>query len=426
MNVLLIAANTEQLNMPVLPLGMAWVAAAAEAAGHKVRPVNLMTTTDVCPPLAAAIDGFGPDVIGVSVRNIDDQSMSPNRFLLESVRSVISECRKLTKAPIVLGGPGYSMFPDSALAYLDADMGIAGDGEKAFTTLLDRMAAKSSVDDVPGLHLPGGRANPPVINRQLDRLSMPIPGRHLPLPPDIVDHPDLWVPFQTRRGCPMDCAYCSTSSIEGRLVRKMSPARAVDGLEQFVDAGFSRFFLVDNTFNLPPRHAEALCDEIIYRGLSIQWRCIVYPAHIGDRLAAKMAEAGCMEASLGCESGAPDILKRLNKRFDPETAAAVSKRLQQHGINQMGFLLLGGPGETRDTVMQSLRYMDELSIEAVKATVGIRIYPNTELARIAVREGCVLPGDSLLQPRFYLRPELEGWLAETVERWMEDRPHWMR
>lgn len=223
----------------------------------------------------------------------------------------------------------------------------------------------------------------------------------------------------------MDCTYCSTAAIEGRPLRKIPPDRAVDGLERFVDAGFNQFFFVDNIFNLPPRYAEALCDEIIRRGLSIRWRCILYPDHVSDRLAAKMAAAGCTDVSLGCESGAPEVLRALNKRFDPETAAAVSDRIGRRGIKRMGFLLLGGPGETRETVLRSLRFMDGLETEAVKATMGIRIYPKTRLARIAVREGVVSAGDSLLNPSFYLAKGLEGWIEETVAGWMADRPHWM-
>jgi radical SAM superfamily enzyme YgiQ (UPF0313 family) len=424
-NVLLIAANTEQLNMPVLPLGLAWVAASAEAAGHDVRTVNLMTATDIRPPLAAAVAGFGPDMIGISVRNIDDQVMAAPHFLLRSVRPVVSECRRIADVPIVLGGPGYSIFPDSALSYLGADIGIVGDGEVTFTALLDRMAREADLEDLPGICLPDGRSAPARLNRRLGDLPLPLPGHHLPFTREVAERDDLWVPFQTRRGCPMNCTYCATAAIEGRPVRKIPPERAVDGLERFVAAGFSRFFFVDNIFNLPPRHAEALCDEILSRGLDIRWRCILYPAHLSERLAQKMAEAGCEQAALGCESGAPEVLRQLNKRFDPETVSTVSDRLRRHGIQRMGFLLLGGPGETRETVLQSLRFMEGLETEMVKVTTGIRIYPKTELARIAVREGIIDPADSLLEPRFYLARGMEEWLEETAGDWMANRPHWM-
>ena len=83
-----------------------------------------------------AIDEFAPQVIGISVRNIDDQVKGSNRFLLDQAKEVVSLCRKLSKAPLVLGGAGYSMFPQSALEYVGADMGIQGEGEAAFPVLL--------------------------------------------------------------------------------------------------------------------------------------------------------------------------------------------------------------------------------------------------------------------------------------------------
>src|SRR5208283_3095716 len=110
MRALLISANTEQLQMPVLPMGLACVAAAAEHAGHEVKLLNLMTKDDFQELLENAVLGFQPDLVGVSVRNIDDQNMNSPRFLLEAVKNVVSACRRLTSAPIVLGGAGYSIF----------------------------------------------------------------------------------------------------------------------------------------------------------------------------------------------------------------------------------------------------------------------------------------------------------------------------
>ena len=90
MKVLLISANTEQINMPVLPLGLAYVAAAADSQGHKVKMINLMMQTDTQKALHEAIDEFNPEIIGISVRNIDDQNMESPRFLLETVKEVVT------------------------------------------------------------------------------------------------------------------------------------------------------------------------------------------------------------------------------------------------------------------------------------------------------------------------------------------------
>lgn len=99
--------------------------------------------------------------------------------------------------------------------------------------------------------------------------------------------------------------------------------------------------------------------------------------------------------------------------------------LKRHAVRRTGFLLLGGPGETRETVMESLGFADSLGLEAMKITVGIRIYPHTALAQLAVNEGVIRPEEDLLLPRFYLARGLEPWIHETVQEWMRDRPNWI-
>lgn len=144
--VLLISANTETVNMPVLPLGLACVAAAAERAGMSVRTISLLGRTDIESALKNAIRDAQPDVIGVSVRNIDDQSMNNPHFMLDPVREMIRTCRSLCDAPVVLGGAGYSIFPEAVLSYTGADMGIRGEGESAFPELVRRLRP-----DTPGI-----------------------------------------------------------------------------------------------------------------------------------------------------------------------------------------------------------------------------------------------------------------------------------
>jgi len=424
MKVLLLSANTETINMAVLPVGLAGVAAAAEQAGHEIRVLNLMGTNDPAPALKNTISAFSPDVIGISLRNIDDQDMHHTRFLVEPVKQIIAACRQLTDAPLVLGGAGYSIFPQAALDYLQADIGIRGEGEAAFIQLLQKISEHADVSAIAGLYLPetGCRVERQYI-RALHAHPVPLPDRHLPIPPT-PGRSELWVPFQTRRGCPMNCSYCSTGAIEGRLIRKIPPERAVEALSRYTEAGFTRFFFVDNTFNLPPAYAERLCDAIINSGLSIAWRSIVYPWKITQQLASKMAEAGCTEVSLGFESGSEPVLKRLNKRFRPPDVRQAANIFKACRIARMGFLLLGGPGETRETALESLHWADSLGLDNMKLTVGIRIYPDTALATTAISEGIIAPADDLLIPKFYIQPELKTWLYETAAQWAAQRSHW--
>jgi CO dehydrogenase/acetyl-CoA synthase delta subunit len=150
MRVLLISANTERINMPVVPVGLGAVAVATQEAGHDVELLDLMNVEHPVSVTKRAVETFGPDVIGISVRNVDDQSMENPVFLLDQVREVIKDCRAVSEAPIVLGGAGYSIFPESALLYLGADMGIQGEGERAFPILLSFLERGNDLSRVSG------------------------------------------------------------------------------------------------------------------------------------------------------------------------------------------------------------------------------------------------------------------------------------
>jgi radical SAM superfamily enzyme YgiQ (UPF0313 family) len=424
MKVLLVSANTETINMPVLPLGLSCVAGAARQAGHAIRVINTMDAGQLILDTTGAIREFEPDVVGISVRNIDDQVMDAPRFLLPPVRDLIAACRHHTRAPVVIGGAGYSIFPRAALAYLGADMGIHGPGENAFVQLLARLENGQSPQGLPGLYLPDpGYARPRDATDDINTFLPPGPEDQCfsMLPPE---YDSLWIPFQTRRGCPMNCSYCSTAAIEGRTTRKRDLDQVVDTLAAYKQAGHDHFFFVDNTFNLPSAYARSLCDRIIEADLGLAWRCILYPWKVDNRLAAKMAAAGCGEISLGSESGSAKMLRALNKKFTPDDVRQACVAMQRHGIKQTGFLLLGAPGETPDTVRESLEFADSLNLDALKITCGIRIYPHTRLARQAVAEGLIAPDDDLLFPRFYLAATVRDVIRDIVAPWMETRPHW--
>jgi radical SAM superfamily enzyme YgiQ (UPF0313 family) len=356
------------------------------------------------------INQVSPEVIGVSVRNIDDQNMQLPRFLLASLRQVVAACRAASSARIVVGGAGYSIFPESVLAYLDAGIGIRGEGEAAFPALLSWLERGTQSSPPPATCFPNGSHTPATFARALDDLLLPEPRLWLDFPGST----EMRIPVQTRRGCPLDCIYCSTSAIEGRPVRQRSSDSLVKWLAGLRERGFEQFYFVDNTFNLPLSYAKELCWKLIAADLGLDWWGIIYPKWVDRELVELMARAGCTQVSLGFESGSEAILPQLNKRFTCAEVRTISDGFAGVRIKRNGFLLLGGPQETRNTVEQSLAFADGLRLDALKITVGIRIYPHTPLASVAVAEGLVSPEDNLLLPRFYLTPELRDWLPERI------------
>lgn len=421
MRVLLISANTEKINMPTLPLGLACVAAATQKSGHDAALVDLMIENDTRSVLRGAIEGFLPDIIGISVRNIDDQNLENPRFLLNPVKEVVAVCRSLSEATIVLGGAGYSIFPESALSFLGADMGIQGEGEVVFPGLIERMERSADFSKLSGLYLPGhGLQCKRMFVKNLD--TLPLPDTDLWYTPSRKE--ELWMPVQTRRGCPLNCSYCSTAMIEGRIIRRHSPEAIVRWIARWRKAGVHRFYFVDNTFNLPPSYAKEICRKIIDHGLNIRWWSILYPKHVDKELVGLMAGAGCEQVSMGFESGSERILKNMNKRFTLKEVRPISGMLSEHGIKRMGFLLLGSPGETRESVEESLVFADSLKLDTLKITAGVRIYPHTSLAKVAIDEGVISSHDDLLLPRFYLAKGLADWLPGVLKKWATPRPHW--
>jgi radical SAM superfamily enzyme YgiQ (UPF0313 family) len=209
------------------------------------------------------------------------------------------------------------------------------------------------------------------------------------------------------------------------VIRKRSPKKIVEWIVRWSEENVRQFYFVDNVFNLPASYAEDLCRQLAAASCGASWTSIVYPLRFGEGLAALMAEAGCVEASVGFESGCERILKSMNKRFRPADVVRTRAILRKAGIRCMGFLLLGGPGETRDSVKESLAFADSLGFDLLKVTIGIRIYPGTPLAEMARKEGVIAPGDDLLSPRFYMSPGLEDYIRESAAAYARGRQSWI-
>jgi radical SAM superfamily enzyme YgiQ (UPF0313 family) len=423
MRVLLISANTETLNMPTLPLGLGFVAAAAREAGFEVHFLDLMSAGEPQAVVVRALSEVRPDVIGVSIRNVDDQSSTAPRFLLDGAKNVVKACKRVSDAPVVVGGAGYSLFPEAALEYLEADMGIQGEGEGAFVALVEKLKNNGPLSEVPGLYVRGkGLQAPRAHSKKLDAWPFPDPSL---FDATLFDDPSYYLPFQTRRGCSLKCSYCATPALEGSRLRKHDPEAVVRELTRWRKAGFSRVFFVDNTFNLPPRYAVNLCRQLSEAGLGLTWRSILYPGSVNAELVEAMARAGCSEVALGFESGSREVLAGMHKHFTPEDVERAARLLGDAGIRRTGFLLLGGPDETMASVEESLQWASSLRLEMIKVTVGLRIYPYTRLAAVALAQGVIDRKDNLLLPRFYLANGLKDWLRETVAAWTAERANWV-
>ena len=431
MRILFISPNRLRLVVPPLPLGLASVVAAVQDE-HEVRVLDFMFAADPLEQVRRAVAEFAPEIIALSVRNIDNQdSRNPESFIGE-IKNLVNLLRKLSAAPIVVGGAGFSIMPRQFMEYLGADFGIAGEGEGAFREFLAALEGSRDWETVSGLVWRDGedwRLNP--VQRVADLKSLPPPALEY-FTPDLYQEavgsaklPGM-APVQTRRGCPMKCIYCTTPLLEGRLFRSWEPAQVASWLAAWHEKwGITRFYFVDNLFNCPPSYAKSLCRAIIDLKLPLEWGALINPSAPDRELFQLMRQAGGGFMQVGNESGSELVLANLGKGFGRRQVELTFRILEEEGIAYSCFLLLGGPGETPDTVQESVALLEQYHPKLVNLTVGVRIYPGLALHQTALEEGVVIPGDNLLQPRFYLSAAIEGWIWDYLAGVMARHPHWI-
>jgi hypothetical protein len=151
MRVLLVSANREHIPDPIFPLGLACIATATQQAGYQVAVADLCFGNQPIHKLQQQIRSFKPDVIGLSLRNVDNAAYPLTVDYLTQHREVIDTIRDITPATVVLGGSGFSILPEAYMQVLDADYGIKGEGEQAFVTLLGALDHNHAPGMVPGV-----------------------------------------------------------------------------------------------------------------------------------------------------------------------------------------------------------------------------------------------------------------------------------
>jgi len=430
--VLLVSTNRERQPYPVVPNGLACVASALDAAGHNVRFVDLCFARDPARTAADAARAFRPDIIGVSVRNIDNSDAIALRHYTPEARDVMHALRQAAPAAkIVAGGAAFGVAPEALFRDLGVDYAVAGDGERASVALINALCAGQEVEAIPGLvRERNGRVTftPPGEDADLD--SLPRPALHRWIDLARYQRHGATIPIQTKRGCVYKCVYCTYRNVEGWGYRTRDPELVADEIEELkIRAGVHHFDFVDSTFNSPPGHALQVCEAITRRKLGVHLDTTNFtPATASPELLTAMRHAGFRTLGISAESASDAVLARLEKGFNAAKVREVAARVEAHGIKTLWIFLVGGPGETTETVEETLTFA-KWRLErgdAVYTTVGLRIYPGTTLHRIAIAEGTVPADSTLLDPTFYFSSSLSFDAAVArLKRFAADHPRFM-
>jgi len=430
--VLLVSTNRERQPYPVVPNGLACVASALDAAGHRVRFLDLCFARDPIAASRQAAREFRPDIIGVSVRNIDNSDAIALRHYTPEARGVLQALRAAAPdARVVAGGAAFGVAPEALFRDLGVDYAVAGDGERASVALVDALTSGDAVEALPGLVRDRAGTvvfTPPGEDADLD--SLPPPALHRWIDLARYQRHGATIPIQTKRGCVYKCVYCTYRNVEGWGYRTREPELVADEIEELkIKAHVRHFDFVDSTFNSPPGHAIEVCEAITRRKVNVQLDTTNFtPATASTELLGAMKTAGFRSLGITAESASDAVLEKLEKGFNAAKVREVAERVEKHGIKTLWIFLVGGPGENARTLEETLSFAAwRLGRgDAVYLTVGLRIYPGTTLHRIAISEGVVPPDSTLLDPAFYFSSALQfATTVERLKRFAADHPRFM-
>ncbi|MDD2540158.1 MAG: radical SAM protein [Desulfuromonadaceae bacterium] len=419
MKLLLISANRERDPYPVFPIGLACLAGPLAAAGHGMTVLDLCFESDPQRAISSALAEQQPDAVVISLRNLDNVTWPGTRSYLDGVRDIVTLVHG--RAVAIIGGSGFSLMPVEVLAAVGADYGVAGEGEHLLPRLLDCLETGGDPSLLPGV----------VVSGRPDFIP--------PLPVESFGTPDRTLfdvgryyreggmaNVQTKRGCPFGCIYCTYPLLEGRSMRLRPIADIIAEIRALVDDfGVSYLYFVDDIFNYPPDFAAQLCRAMTTAKLPVNWSAFINPDFITAELMDDMIAAGCDAVEFGSDSGSPLMLKNMRKSFTVEDLRRASRLCTDLGLDFAHYMLFGGPGETRDTILESFALMDEVQPTAVIAMTGIRIYPHTALHQTAIEEGLIQKTTSMLEPVFYISPLIRDGFADLITSEAMKRRNWI-
>jgi anaerobic magnesium-protoporphyrin IX monomethyl ester cyclase len=409
------------------PLGLAYLAAVTEQRGDLVR-IHDGDVEDAS--LEADLREFAPQVVGITANTTQITAAWRDADLVKA----------LSDAIVVLGGPHPTVLPEESAARPSVDIVVRGEGEATWLELLSVLDSgsfsDSTVDSVAGItyrredgEICNGSNRSPIPVREL--AEMPFPAWHLfkldrytNLQPtvDQVEGPSL--PILTSRGCPYRCTYCS--QIGPRRWRARSVDSVVAEWRWLVrEQGAAEIGVLDDSFNIGRQRVLDICQRLVDEGLShVPWIMINgIRANLADEeVLGAMKRAGCIRAAFGVESGNQAILDTVvDKQLTLDQVRAAFKAARAVGMETIGFFIIGLPGETEDTLNDTIRFACEL--DPVVANFSIATpFPGTEMYNRVKAEGSMLAEtwDDFVFFEGKARFEMPGLPAELVERkWKE-------
>ena len=435
MRVLLIATNRHdrlmsRMEARPLPIGLAYVAGHLDLNRHTLKVIDLMFSTDYLADAERAVREFQSDLIGISVRNLDNQSYLDPQWALPITKEVIERIRGITPAPIVCGGPAFSILPRECFRFLEpnslgrAYLGISGDAGETFAQLADRLDDGEPYHDLPGLVYREGENI--IVQDYKASSTFPKPPRLEELDMARYKRAGFGIGVLTKLAdfyYPTAVDRKETETSAWRVIRPIEDViREVEEMKQRF--GLRKVFFIDNGFNIPLSHAKALCEALIEANLKLHWNTCLAPVSpaCDEEIVRLMKGAGCSLVLMSGVGGHDDEDGDIQSRLEPLNE--VCRRCEEGKLHYTISQYFGEPGETRETVEKKLAFLRGLHPAMANLRVGVRILPGTPVAQTALREGVVTDESQLIQPTFYIAETVREWVVDRLKAEATQNPRW--
>ena len=366
---------------PFIPLGLAYLGAVAEQAGHSVTVIDCQGERLNYESFRQRIAGVPSDVVGVTSTTL----------LYNSAKTIMEVAKEVhPNAVNMIGGSHVSFWDENALKETKAfDLIVRKEGELTFLELLDRIQANKGFEDVLGTTVRTKNG----IQRNEDRPflhdldSLPSPAYHL-LPLDSYHRMGKTIfPIVTSRGCVQWCDFCSTVRMFGRGYRVRSPKKVVDDMEMLHSKyGESQFTFYDDAFTINRNHTLEMCADIKARRLDVEWDCETRVDAVDKELLEKMRDAGCITIWFGVESGSEKILDKMHKKINREQVREAFKMAQKVGMMTIASAVIGFPGETEETAWETINFINSLNPDDIGCYIATP-YPGTPMYEEVIKNG---------------------------------------
>lgn len=391
----------------VFPLGLSCLCAQLKD-NHEVRAFDANVHEDPYAVLKKEIADFAPEVIGISLRNIDSTNKREVVFYYEGLKMLVDVIKSASLAKIIVGGSGFSMFSREIMQDEPRiDYGIFLEGEVSLPKLLEDFDRPEKAPGVlyrkNGQVLFSGGGGPVDLNR------VKLPERGL-LNVQKYRGISEAIGIETKRGCALKCVYCIYGFLNGRNYRFRDPEKIVDEIESLVNGhGIKRFTFVDSVFNIPPKHAQSICMEIIKRGVKVNWSAWFSEKGLTRDFVALAVEAGCDKVILSPDGFTDPVLKSLEKNItNREILSAFELLSSMDGFEVCYNFFKNPPGQTLGAFLSMAAFCVKAKRKMGKRVHfefnSMRVEPHTKLYDIALREGFVKKDQCLLYPVYYTNP----------------------